>query len=90
MKFIKSILYALLGILTIYLIANFFFDRKFEEETSVEIDSSPFIVYNQISDFSNWENWDPWLSTDTTIETTLSPKTYEVGAFRQWKSENSG
>jgi effector-binding domain-containing protein len=90
MKLIKSILYSLLGILTIYLIANFFFDRKFEVETSVEIDSSPFIVYNQISDFSNWKNWDPWLTTDTTIETTLSPKPYEVGAFRQWKSENSG
>ncbi len=90
MKFIKSILYALLGILTIYLIANFFFDREFEVETSIEIDSSPFIVYNQISDFSNWENWDPWLSTDTTIKTSLSPKPYEVGAVRQWKSENSG
>jgi len=90
MKFVKIILYALLGILSLYLVANFFFDRKFEVQTSIEIESSPFIVYNQINDFSNWENWDPWLSTDTSIKMTHSELTDMIGASRKWESDNSG
>lgn len=90
MKFIKILLYSLLGILSIYLFSNFFFDKEFEVKTSLEIDTSPFIVYNQINDFKNWQNWDPWLSTDTTIKTTISSVSNEVGASRKWQSENSG
>lgn len=90
MKYLKVILYALLGIMSIYLVSNFFFSEKFKVSTSIEIDSSPFIVYDQINNFENWENWDPWLDTDTTIRMTLSDTPYGIDASRTWQSENSG
>lgn len=90
MKFLKIILYTLLGIMFIYLISNLFFSEKFKVFTSIEIDSSPYIVYDQINNFENWENWDPWIETDTTIKMSISDITYSVGAYRIWNSENSG
>ena len=57
--------------------------------TSIEIDSSPYIVYDQINNFENWENWDPWIETDTTIKMNISD-THGVGSYRIWNSENSG
>lgn len=90
MKFLKIIIYSLAGILSIYLLSNFFFSENFNVSTSVEIDSSPFIVYEQINNFDNWEHWDPWLGTDSTIEMTYSEFTSGVGASRSWESENSG
>ena len=90
MKFLKIILYSLLGIMFIYLISNLFFSEKFKVSTSIDIDSSPYIVYDQINNFENWENWDPWIETDTTIKMSISDITYGVGAYRTWDSENSG
>tara|TARA_B100001057_G_C22794012_1_gene928844 strand:- start:519 stop:1481 length:963 start_codon:yes stop_codon:yes gene_type:complete len=72
----------------IYLISNFFFSKKFKVSTSIDIDSSPYIVYDQINNFENWENWDPWIETDTTIKMSISD-THGVGAYRIWDSENS-
>ncbi len=90
MKFLKIILYALLGIMFIYIISNLFFNEKIKVSTSINIDSSPYIVYDQINNFENWENWDPWIETDTTIIMSFSDITYDVGAYRIWNSENSG
>lgn len=90
MKFLKITLYALLGIMTIYLVSNLFFEKEFKVSTSIEIDSSPYIVYDQINNFNNWQNWDPWLNTDTTIKMTMSDITNGIGAIRTWQSENSG
>ena len=90
MKFLKIILYTLLGIMFIYLISNLFFSEKFKVFTSIEINSSPYIVYDQINNFENWENWDPWIETDTSIKMSISDISYSVGAYRIWNSENSG
>lgn len=90
MKLLKIIIYSLFGILSIYLISNFFFSEKFKVSTSVEINSSPFIVYEQINNFNNWPNWDPWLNTDNSIKMTYSDESSGVGANRSWESENSG
>ena len=90
MKFLKIIIYSLLGILSVYLVSNFFFDEKFKVSTSIEIESSPFIVYEQINNFDNWVHWDPWLNTDTTIVMSYSEQSSGVGASRSWDSEHSG
>jgi effector-binding domain-containing protein len=90
MKILKITIYALLGILSIYLVSNLFFEKEFKVSTSIDIDSSPYIVYDQINNFENWENWDPWIETDTTIKMIISDLTYGVGAYRIWNSENSG
>ena len=90
MKFIKPILYALLGIMFIYFISNLFFDQKFEIETSIEIESSPYVVYEQISNFENWVNWNPWVTKDTSLEMSYSNPSFDVGAYMNWKSQNTG
>jgi len=90
MKFLKTIIYILLGIMFVYLMSNLFFSEKFKVSTSMDINSSPFIVYDQINNFENWQNWDPWIDTDTTIKMTISDVSYGVGANRIWNSKNSG
>lgn len=90
MKFIKIILFSLLGILFIFLTSNLFFSKNFKLSTNIEINSSPLIVYEQINNFKNWANWDPWLETDTTITFKISSVSFDVGAHRTWNSKNSG
>ena len=90
MKLLKITSFSLLGILSVFFISNLFFNENFKVSTSIEIDSSPFIVYDQINNFKNWSNWDPWIETDTTIIFHFSQISFDKGAYRTWKSNNSG
>jgi effector-binding domain-containing protein len=90
MKYIKSILFALFGIMFIYVISNLFFDPQFEVESSIEIESSPYVVYEQICNFEHWANWSPWTTSDTSIEMTYSNPSFDVGAYMNWQSQNTG
>ena len=90
MKLLKITSFSLLGILSVFFISNLFFNKNFKVSTSIEIDSSPFIVYDQINNFKNWSNWDPWIETDTTIIFHFSEISFDKGAYRTWKSNNSG
>ena len=86
MKSLKIITYALFGIITSFLLSNFFFNEKFKIITSVNINSSPFIIYDQINNFKNWENWDPWLIKDT-IKINISIKLLELELIEHEKWE---
>ena len=90
MKILRIVLFALLGIMMAFLVSNFFFDKSFKVQSSIEIKSSPFVVFNQIENFENWPNWDPWMAADSTVVITLAENVSQQGAIRQWKSEHSG
>ena len=89
MRFLKFIFFALLGFVGLYFIACAFMPDRFEVSRSIEIDASPFLVFEQVNDFKNWQNWEPWAKRDSTIVNTNGEITAGVGAYREWASEQS-
>lgn len=89
MKILKIILFSLLGIMFAFLASNFFFDKSFNVDSSIEIKSSPYLVFSQVENFENWPNWDPWMAKDSTVVISLADNISQVGAIREWKSKSS-
>lgn len=88
MKTLKKILFALIGVISLYLVANFFFSDKFEVEKSVKINATPLVVFEQVNNFKNWENWDPWLKNEPSMKLNYNQISSGVGAVKMWQSEN--
>ena len=89
MKILKKILFALLGFISLYVIANVFFPKKFEVEKSIYINTSPILVFEQVNNFKNWENWDPWLQKEPLMKLDYNEIASGIGAVKMWQSENS-
>ena len=89
MKILKALLYALLGFIFIFLVANVFFPSTFSVEKNITISSSPSFVFHQVNSFKNWENWNPWLDDDPDMTFEYNTTEYGVGAIKNWKSEKS-
>ena len=79
MKVLKIFLYAILGILALYLLACIVLPDRFEVSRSIEIDADPTIVFNQVNNFTNWDNWEVWSEMDSTMNYTYSDRTYGIG-----------
>jgi effector-binding domain-containing protein len=90
MKILKFIFFALLGFVGLYLLACAFMPNRFEVERSMNIEASPYVVFDQVNDFKNWDNWDPWGERDSSIVTTYGEVTAGLGASRAWTSAQSG
>lgn len=90
MKVLKIFLYAILGILALYLLACIVLPDRFEVSRSIEIDADPTIVFNQVNNFTNWDNWEVWSEMDSTMSYSFGDRTYGVGASRSWTSEKVG
>ena len=90
MKVLKIILFAVLGLIGIFLILALVAPKEAGTARSITIDAPPALVFNTINDLSTGESWSPWTETDPTIKTTLGDKTVGVGATSSWVSENSG
>lgn len=57
-------------------------------KASIEIDSSPELVYSQVVDLRNWQNWAIWWQEDETMVTTFSDeKTSGKGTYMIWIGE---
>lgn len=89
MKILKILLFSLLGAISIYIVVNLFFEDKFEVERSIEINTSPIVVFEQINNFKNWESWDPWLQNEPSMKLQYNEIPSGVGAMKMWQSENS-
>jgi effector-binding domain-containing protein len=89
MKILKILSFSLLGVISLYAISNLFFSDTFEVEKSIEINTSPTLVFEQINNFKNWEKWDPWLQEDSTMKLEYNAIISGVGATKKWTSENS-
>jgi effector-binding domain-containing protein len=89
MKILKILFFSLLGFLSLYTLSNLFFADKFEVERSIEIKTTPILVFEQINNFKNWESWDPWLQKEPTMKLQYNEISSGVGAIKTWQSKNS-
>jgi len=89
MKALIKILYLILAIIVLFLLAGIFLPKKSHVESSVIINASPDIVFDQINTLKNWAKWSPWQNADSTMKLIYFGPVSGVGASYSWTSEHS-
>ncbi len=90
MRAVKVIALSLIGLVIVVLVIGAFLEKDYRVERSIDIASTPEVVFEQINSLRKWEAWSPWLAKDPTIRSTYSGPESGVGATASWTSENSG
>jgi hypothetical protein len=75
----------LLLILAYILIGGLFMEKKYELEKSIAIKASKEVVWQNISQFSNFAKWSPWSELDPNMTTQISGNDGNVGAKYSWE-----
>jgi carbon monoxide dehydrogenase subunit G len=88
MKFLKYLLYALVGIFIVYLILCAAGPKKMEVSESMTMNASNAAIWEEISDFSKWNSWSPWHKLDPNMKSTMVGNPGEVGHSQSWVSSN--
>jgi effector-binding domain-containing protein len=86
MKALLKILYLFLILVLLFLIIGVFFPKTAYLESSIRINSSPEIVYDQVNNLKNWSNWKPWQLPDSLIK--FSEVKSGAGASFNWTRQN--
>ncbi len=90
MKYLKYFLYALLGILVIYVLLCAIGPKDFNVTESTVIEAQAPIVFHLANSLQELEKWNEWSKSDTTIHTEYNDIYEGVGASSSWTSEVSG
>lgn len=90
MKALLRIFYFFVVLIVLLLLAGLFLPKNAHVESSITVNASPNILFDQVNDLHNWRNWSPWFSEDTTMKITFGDKTKGVGASYSWISKHSG
>ncbi len=90
MKFLKYLLYALVGIFVVYLVLCAAGPKKMEVSESMTMNASPAAIWEEIADFSKWNAWSPWHKLDPNMKSTIVGNPGEVGHGQSWESTDGG
>lgn len=84
MKALKFLLYAVLGLLALWLLLGLFARKEYHIERSTEIDAPITVVHEQISFFKNFKHWSPWNVYDPNMKTSVEGTDGQPGAIYRW------
>ncbi|MBK7936140.1 MAG: SRPBCC family protein [Lewinellaceae bacterium] len=84
MKALKFLLYAVLGLLALWLLLGLFARKEYHIERSTEIDAPITVVHEQISFFKNFKHWSPWNVYDPNMKTSVEGTDGQPGAIYHW------
>ncbi len=90
MKALRIILLVLLGIFAIFLIYLATLSGEYKVVRKIEIQSSPEMVGDYISDLNTWKNWSYWDRMDSTNVMTYGEISKGKGATYNWKGDATG
>jgi effector-binding domain-containing protein len=90
MKILKWLLIVVLAIVALVLIIAAFVPRDRMFTNSIEIESSPRLIFAQVNSLQNWDNWSPFLEDDPEMTSVYSGPNFGVGNRQEWKSKKSG
>lgn len=88
MKIFKGLLIFIFVFIVIFLVVTVFLPSHFKVERSIEIKSSPTLIYYLINDLHNWKHWDPWWKLDTTQVRIYNGSLFGKNASFRWTSKN--
>ena len=89
MKIIKNLLIGLVVIITLLWIGSFAINEKWHMERSISVNAPPSKIYKLTTELKNWDKWSPWANLDPNTKWFFSDSTFGVGAWYEWKSDNS-
>jgi hypothetical protein len=87
---IKKIVFALLGVIALYLAICPLGPKLVDAETVKTVSLSPDQVYGYFSNFKEWPRWSVWITEDPDIKLTFGDTTQGLGAHYSWLSKKSG
>ncbi|MGV6852601.1 MAG: SRPBCC family protein [bacterium] len=88
MKFIKSLLIAVIILIVITVAIGFFLPSRIHVERSIIIDAPKVFIFNRLNGFKSFNQWSPWAKIDPNTQYTFSGPDYGVGARMEWTSNN--
>lgn len=88
MKFLKTLLSALIIIIVAVVVVGLFLPTSYTVERSIVIDAPPSQIHKYVGDLRNWDAWEPWGEEDPTLVVTHGEKTEGVGASQSWVGES--
>ena len=90
MKFLKYLLFTLLGIVALILIVALFLPKTFHAGSEITIERPVSEVFSYVSSLKNQGNYDAWSKQDPNIEKQYSGTDGTVGFTYTWKSKKVG
>ena len=90
MKFLKYILFTILGIIVLLLIVALFVPKTFHAEGTAVINKPNAEVFNYVKHIKNQENFGVWFKMDPNIKATEEGTDGTVGYKYKWTSDEVG
>jgi hypothetical protein len=88
MRYLKSILIALVATLAILFGVSFFLPSHYTIEKKMVIQADPEKIYNQVCDLHQWHNWSAWNERKyNSIELFYEGQPKEIGSTMKWKAD---
>jgi hypothetical protein len=90
MRILKLAALILLALVVVVVGIGALLPKDFTVERSIEMNTSPEVVFDEVNSLRKWGAWSPWLARDPSIENTYSGPEAGLGAAVTWTSEKSG
>lgn len=90
MKILKIILYALGGLVALFLVVALFLPARYEVTRTIEIKQPTEAVYAKVSDLNQWLSWNPWSRQEPSAKNTITGEAKQVGQKWAWEGKVVG
>ncbi|MFN0185742.1 MAG: SRPBCC family protein [Aquabacterium sp.] len=91
MKWLKGVLFALIGLVAFLWLGGYALSSKFTVARSVEIAAPPAKAYALVANPRHWKNWTVWNQRDPSMKITyFGPESGGTGAGWSWASKSEG
>jgi effector-binding domain-containing protein len=90
MKILKWFLITILVIVALFLSIAAFVPKNRVFTQSIEIKSSPRVIFMHINSLQNWEKWSPFQEADPNMTSVYSGPEFGVGNRQEWESKKNG
>lgn len=88
MRYLKSILIALVATVAILFSVSFFLPSQYKIEKKTVILADPEKIYNQVSDLRKWHNWTAWNERKyNSIQISYEGQAKGIGSIMKWKAD---
>jgi effector-binding domain-containing protein len=84
---LKKMSFALLFLLTAFVLGGFFLPHQFHVERSVSVDRPASVVFALLNSYQTFNEWSPWAARDPDASYALSGPESGAGARLSWKGD---
>lgn len=88
MKFLKGLLFFILGLVALFLIVALFVPKDFTASASLVIQRPKAEIMDYMRILKNQEEYSEWVKADSNLKPVISGEDGTVGAKQSWNSQN--